>query len=368
MNYKRIPWWEPQIGSASEREYIEKVFTDNYANEGKLTTQFEEKIAKALGIKHAVATTSGTNAIFLALKAMGVGHGDEVIVPDATFIATANAVTLTGATPILVDIDPKDLNINIAAAKTAITKKTKAIVPVHVTGRGADMESILIFAREHNLIIVEDAAEAFFSKHKGKYLGTWGDAGCFSFSAAKTITTGQGGMIVTNNIELYEKLKPLKDQGRPIRGTGGDDAHNTIGFNFKYTDLQAALGLGQFKLVGKRTTRMKRNYVMYRESLKNIPGFKIFDIDLKQGGVPQWVDALVDRRDELDKYLNSFNIDCRRYWKPIHQQKAYPMSDETFPNSTKYLPKALWLPSAFTLTDEDVNTVIGYIKDFYKKK
>ncbi len=367
MNHKRIPWWEPRIGSKLEREYIEKVFTDNYANEGKLTTRFEEKIAKTLGVKHAVATTSGTNAIFLALKAAGVGYGDEVIVPDATFIATANAVTLTGATPILVDIDPEDLNISIKAVKAAITEKTKAIVPVHVTGRGADMENLLVLAREHNLIVVEDAAEAFFSKHKGKYLGTWGDAGCFSFSAAKTITTGQGGMIVTNNSELYEKLKPLKDQGRPMRGTGGDDAHNTIGFNFKYTDLQAAIGLGQFELVKKRTARMKKNYAMYKKSLKNIPGFNIFDIDVKQGGVPQWVDVLVDRRDELDKYLNSLNIDCRRYWKPIHQQKAYPLSDKTFPNSTKYLPKALWLPSAFTLTDKDIETVIGHIKEFYKK-
>ena len=212
MNYKRIPWWEPRIGSKLEREYIEKVFSDNYANEGKLTTQFENTIAKALGVKYAVATTSGTNAIFLALKAAGISHGDEVIVPDATFIATANAVTLTGATPILVDIDPKTLNISIKATKKAITKKTKAIVPVHVTGRGANMKSILSIARENNLVVVEDAAEAFFSKYKGKYLGTWAHAGCFSFSAAKTITTGQGGMIVTNSIELYERLKPLKDQ------------------------------------------------------------------------------------------------------------------------------------------------------------
>lgn len=368
MNYKRIPWWEPRIGSKAERDNIEKVFSTNYANEGKLTTEFEEKIAKALGVKHAVATTSGTNAIFLALKAAGVGPGDEVIVPDATFIATANAATLTGAKPVLVDIDPKTLNISVEAIKAAITKKTKAIVPVHVTGRGADMEKINKIAKEHKLIVIEDAAEAFFSKHKGKYLGTWGLAGCFSFSAAKTITTGQGGMIVTDSTELYEALKPLKDQGRPIRGTGGDDAHNTIGFNFKYTDLQAAVGLGQFELLEERTARMKKTYTMYKEALKGVPGFTVFDIDLKQGGVPQWVDALVERRDELDKYLNSFNIDCRRYWKPIHQQKAYPLPDTKFPNSTKYLPKALWLPSAFTLTDEDVKTVIGYIKDFYKKK
>ncbi|MDP3962615.1 MAG: DegT/DnrJ/EryC1/StrS family aminotransferase [bacterium] len=365
MDYKKIPWWEPRIGSKQERDNIEKVFADNYANEGKLTTQFEDVVAKALGVKHAIATTSGTNAIFLALKAFGIGHGDEVIVPDATFIATANAVTLAGANPVLVDIDPATLNISTDAFKKAITGKTKAVVPVHVTGRGADMENILGIAMGHGLVVVEDAAEAFFSKYKGKYLGTWSDAGCFSFSAAKTITTGQGGMIVTDNTNFYEKLKPLKDQGRPIRGTGGDDAHNTIGFNFKYTDLQAAIGLGQLDLVGERTARMKRTYSMYKEALSDIPGFKIFDIDIAQGGVPQWVDALVDRRDELDKFLKEFNIDCRRYWNPIHQQKAYPLPDDNFPNSTKYLPKALWLPSAFFLTDEDINTVIGHIRDFY---
>ena len=151
---------------------IEQVLVDNYANEGKLTARFETEIAALLGAKYAVATTSGTSAIFLALKALGVGLGDEVIVPDATFIATANAVSLCGATPILVDIDPRTLTISIEALKKAITPKTKAIVPVHVTGRGADMESILAIANEHGLVVVEDAAEAFFSKHQGKYLGT----------------------------------------------------------------------------------------------------------------------------------------------------------------------------------------------------
>lgn len=365
MNYKKIPWWEPRIGSKKEREYIDKVFSDNYANEGKLTTEFEQRIASLMGAKYAVATTSGTNAIFLALKAAGIGHGDEVMVPDATFIATANAVTLTGATPVLVDIDPKTLNISIDAIKKAFTKKTKGIVPVHVTGRGADMKAINALAKTKKIVVIEDAAEAFLSKYKGKYLGTWGLAGCFSFSAAKTITTGQGGMIVTNSTELYEKLKPLKDQGRPIRGTGGDDAHNTIGFNFKYTDLQAAVGMGQLDLVDERIARMQKTYNMYKKGLKDISGIKIFDIDIEGGEVPQWVDIHVDKRDELDAYLRGFNIDCRRYWKPIHQQKAYPLSDKSFPNSVKYLPKALWLPSAFTLIDEDINFVIDCIKKFY---
>lgn len=367
MPNKKIPWWEPQIGSPLEKDLLEQVLVANYANEGKLTTRFEQEVTELLGVKYAIATTSGTVAIFLALKALGIGHGDEVIVPDATFIATANAVTLTGAKPILVDIDPRTLTMHIESFKKAITLKTKAVVPVHVTGRGADIETILAIAREHNLHVVEDAAEAFFSKYHGKYLGTWGDAGCFSFSAAKTITTGQGGMIVTNSDALYATLRPLKDQGRPVRGTGGDDAHPTIGFNFKYTDVQAALGLGQLKLVQDRITRMRRTYTLYREELQGVAGISIFDINLDEGGVPQWTDALVERREELDAYLQSLNIDCRRYWLPIHLQKAYPNQGGEFTNSTKYLPQALWLPSAFTLSDDDVRTVCREIKNFFNK-
>lgn len=364
--YKKIPWWQPQIGSSLERELIERVLAEHYANEGKLTVEFEKEFAKLVGAKYAIATTSGTVAIFLALKAVGVGKGDEVIVPDATFVATANAVTLAGAAPVLVDIEPATLNISINALKAAITKKTKAVVPVHVTGRGANMEAILEITKSYNLKVVEDAAEGLLSKYRGKYLGTWGDAGCFSFSAAKTITTGQGGMVVTDSEELYAILKPLKDQGRPVRGTGGDDIHDTIGYNFKFTDIQAALGLGQLSFIKERAARMRHIYNLYREGLRGIPGFSIFEIE--EGGVPQWTDALVARRNELDSYLRGFNIDCRRYWHPIHTQKAYLKNDGRFPNSTKYLPQALWLPSAFTLSDDDVYNVVEKIKNFFLNK
>lgn len=365
MEYKKIPWWDPRIGSPLERTLVEKVFSDNYANEGDLATQFETEVAKLLNVRYAVVTTSGTVALFLALKASGIGAGDEVIVPDATFIATANAVSLCGATPILVDIDPTTLNISIEAIENAITKKTKAIVPVHVTGRPADMERIIEIAKQHNLKVIEDAAEAFASKHNGKYLGTWGDAGCFSFSAAKTITTGQGGMIVTNDQNLYEKLKPLKDQGRPVRGTGGNDLHDTIGYNFKFTNIQSALGLGQLALLNERTERLRRNYTLYKQGLKDVPEVSIFEIDIQGGAVPQWTDAIVECRDELEAYLRTCNMDCRPFWLPIHKQKSYPLLDDTFPHATKLLPQALWFPSAFTLTDEDVLCVVAKIKEFY---
>ncbi len=363
---KKIPWWMPQLGKEEEK-FIKHAFDANYINEGELTVEFEKKIAKLIGAKYALATTNGTAAIFLVLKGLGIGYGDEVIVPDITFIATVNAVDLCGAKPILADVDPKTLTISPLAIKKAITKKTKAIIPVHVTGRAADMKAILKIAKKHGLFVVEDAAEALMSKYKGKFLGTIGNAGCFSFAANKTISTGQGGMVVTNDEKLYAKLKCLKNQGRPTRGTGGDDLHNTIGYNFRFTDLQAAVGLGQLHYLRARIKRMKRNYQLYAKNLKNIKEIRIFKTKIDKGEIPQWTDALIERRDELEKYLKSQNIDCRKYWYPIHRQLAYKLPDKNFPNSTKFLPQALWLPSAFTLSDEDVLSVAKRIKEFFSK-
>lgn len=366
MTEKNIPWWKPQVGSAAERNYINKALDDNYINEGKLVEEFEKNIAKLVNAKYAIATTSCTAGIFLALKAMGIGCGDEVIVPDITFIATANAVDLTGAKPILVDILPNTLNINTDAIMKAITPKTKAIVPVHVTGRGANMEEILKIAKEHKLNVVEDAAEALMSKQKNKYLGTFGHAGCFSFSPNKTITTGQGGMVVTNDENICNRLKMLKDQGRPTRGTGGDDRHDIIGYNFKMTDLQAAVGLGQLNFLQTRMERMRRNHQLYQENLKDIKEIFIYETNLVDEELPQWTDVRLEKRDELAQFLKEKNIDTRKYWFPLHQQLAYKLSDNNFPNSTKLSPLSLWLPSAFTLTDEDVLTVCKYIKKFFK--
>jgi len=355
----------PCVGGKQERQFIKQALDNNYVNEGELAVQFEQKIANLVGAKYAVATTSCTAAIFLALKGLGVGAGDEVIVPDMTFIATANAVNLTGAKSVLVDIDPDDLNISINALIKAITPKTKAIVPVHVTGRAADMESILKIARDHKLFVVEDAAGALMSKHNGKYLGTFGDAGCFSFSPNKTITTGQGGMIVTNDSDLLTKLHMLKDQGRPVRGTGGDDLHDVIGYNFKFTDLQAALGLGQLYYLRSRIKRMSRNYQLYVKNLQGVKGIKIFKTDIENGEVPQWTDIFVEKRDELASYLKEKNMDSRKYWLPLHRQLAYKQADDNFPNSVKISPRSLWLPSAFTLKDTDIKKVCECIRNFF---
>jgi perosamine synthetase len=228
------------------------------------------------------------------------------------------------------------------------------------------MTAIMKIARKHDLRVIEDAAEALLSKYKGKFLGTIGDAGCFSFSPNKTISTGQGGIIVTNNKKIYEALKPLKDQGRPIRGTGGNDVHDTIGYNLKMTDLQAAVGLGQLLHLRARTERMKRNYELYAMHLSGIDAINIYP--LQEGGVPQWTDITTDKRDELEAYLKSQNIDTRKYWYPIHRQLAYKQSDKNFPESTKMSYRSLWLSSAFSLTDKDILRVCKEIQKFYSTK
>lgn len=355
----------PQI-TGEELPYLQRALDANFINEGPLTVEFQEKIASRLGVRFAFATTSGTSAIFLALKALGIGYGDEVIVPDVTFIATANAVDLCGAKPVLVDVSPESFTIDPKAVERALTGRTKVIIPVHVTGRPADMNAVLEIAEQHGLAVVEDAAEALGSSLDGKSLGTIGDAGCFSFSANKTISTGQGGMLVTNREDLANLIRPLKDQGRPERGTGGNDLHDTIGYNFRYTDLQAAVGLGQMRVLEDRIARMKRTHEIYLQELAGVSEIRFFRAKSEEGMVPQWTDAVVERRDELVSFLAEQGMDCRKYWLPIHRQKAYREADDAFPISTEYCPRALWLPSAFTLSDEDVREVCEAIKRFYQ--
>ena len=360
-----IDWWSPRVGPA-EYGLVEAVLRSNYINEGEVTTSFEKHLANLLGAKHAVAVSSGTAAIFLALAGLGIGPGDEVVVPDVTFIATANAVALAGARPVLVDVDPQTLNLSVAAFERAITPRTKAVVPVHVSGRAADMPAIVEIARRHGLVVVEDAAEALLSRRFGRRLGTFGNAGCFSFSPNKTITTGQGGLVVTDDDTLHVRLRELKDQGRPVRGTGGDDLHNSVGYNFKLTNLQAAVGMGQLGYLEERLARQRRHYEVYREELSGLRDLSLIQFHLEDGEQPQWVDCLVGRRDELDGYLRERGIGCRRYWFPLHTQAPFKLTDADFPDSTRLARQALWLPSAFTLSDEDIVTVCRHIRAFFE--
>jgi perosamine synthetase len=363
---RRISWWSPEM-TGSELALIKRVVESNYLNDGDVTDQFAQRVAKLVGAEFGVGVTSGTAAIYLSLMALGVSHGDEVIVPDITFIATANAASMTGAVPVLADVDADTLNLSAKAMEAAITSKTKALVPVHVSGRAANIEQIVAVARQHNLAVVEDAAEGFCSRFKSRCLGTFGQTGCFSFSPNKVITTGQGGVIVTNDRAIFQRLRELKDQGRPARGTGGADVHDSIGFNFKLTNLQSAVGLGQLENLQARMERIRRTYSLYHDELTGAKGIRILPFNIEAGEQPQWVDALAERRDELDEFLAEKGVGCRRFWFPLHTQKPYLRDEKDFPVSTRVGTQAIWLPSAFQMTDDDVRSVCRLITEFYNQ-
>src|SRR5437773_6178906 len=362
---RSISWWLPEM-SGHELALIKSVLDSNFLNDGEVTDQFAQTVAKLTGAKFGLGVTSGTAAIYLSRVALGIGHGDEVIVPDMTFIATANAVSMTGATPLLADVDSASLNLSTNAMEAAITSRTKAVVPVHVSGRAAEIERIVAIARDRGLAVVEDAAEAFCSRFKDRCLGTFGHAGAFSFSPNKIITTGQGGVIVTSDESIFHRLRELKDQGRPVRGTGGADTHDSIGFNFKLTNLQAAVGLGQLEKLDARLERIRQTSRIYRDELAGVKGICILPFKIDEGEQPQWIDALAERRDELDVFLAKNGAGCRCFWFPLHTQKPYRRADADFPNSTRLGKEAIWLPSAFQMIDNDVRTVCRLIRQFYR--
>ncbi len=362
----QIPWWRPELGK-DEQAHIAAVLASNYLNDGDVTEKFETEIAARVGASYAVAVTSGTSALTLALMAIGVGPGDEVIVPDVTFVATANAVLLAGAQPVLADVDSESLCLCPRAAAAAITGKTKAIIPVHVSGRAGTLLQIMDLAERHGIAVVEDAAEVLLSRHQGRHLGTFGKAGCLSFSPNKIITTGQGGMVLTSSPEIHRRLRELKDQGRAARGTGGDDDHPVVGYNFKLTNLQAAVGLGQLALLERRMERQRRTYMLYREGLAHCQGVRVFPVNTAGDETALWVDAIADNRDALCRHLEASGIGTRKLWRPLHTQKPYHRPDAEFPVSTRLAPQALWLPTAFQISDRQVVRVIDAILQFYAK-
>jgi perosamine synthetase len=364
--FEHVKFWEPVLGE-DEKRAVCSVIDSGFVNDGPLTKQFEQEFARFYDVPYAVATTSGTAAIFLALSALGIGRDDEVIVPNLTFAATANAVTLAGGHPVLVDVDSPGLGISAHAVERAVTAKTKAIVPVHVSGRAANIAAVLDVAQRRNLMVIEDAAEALGSRHAGRLLGTFGDAGCFSLTANKTITAGQGGIVITSDATVYRRLRELKDQGRPVRGTGGDDEHPALGFNFKFTDIQAAVALVQLQSLPARVARLKQIYRLYREELLGCERFRLFEFHVDSGEIPQWVDAYTQDRPSLCSTLDDFGIQYRKYWHPLHTHASYRCDGSPFPVSIKASSQSLWLPSSLKATDEDLRAICRVIREWDRR-
>jgi perosamine synthetase len=359
----KISWFSPEIGNA-ELKSIKKVVNLNYPNQGWFTKKFEDKISKLLKVRYVIAVPSGTVAIYLALKTIGIKINDKVVVPNITFTATANAVTMTGAKVILVDIDKKNLGICLASLRKIINEnKIKAIIPVHISGRSSNIFEVIKLAKKNNINVIEDAAEAFYSKNIN-FLGTYGDLGCFSFSPNKIITTGQGGAIITNNKKNYLKILKLRDQGRVGKVTGGgEDNIVSVGYNFKFTNILSSIGIAQLDKLKKRKKSLIKNYLIYKKNLPSTKTFKLFEFDLKKGELPLWTDAYALNRDKLISKLKKKGIECRKFWTPLNLHPYYKKSFKYFPNSKFYYKKLLWLPSSFNMSKKIIKNICKEIQN-----
>ena len=364
MDY--IPQFEPWLGE-EEKKLLCECIDDNWITGGDKVREFENRIAALCRVKHAVACFNGTMALYMALKAMGVGEGDEVIVPDFTFIASANAVVMAGATPVFVDIDRETLNIKVDALMDAITPVTKAIMPVHIYGRPADMYNTTAFASCNNLKVLEDAAQGVGVSYDGMPVGGIGDAGILSFYADKTMTTGEGGMVLTNNDDIAEKCIRLSHLGNLSKGRY---IHDTIGFNFRMTDLQAAVGLAQLGRLSNITAAKKLNEALYKELLSNTPGVTFIEDKPGDVTVPFRIVVFVDNPQGLLEYLKTCNIGTNRVFYPLHMQpcyegaRAYPT--DNFPNSIWAYEHGLALPSSAKLTQAQVKYICQSV-DHYQR-
>lgn len=360
-----IPQMEPWFDKEEKQAVLEYMAEGGWLTEFKRTAQFEEMIAAFTGAKHCIVVNNGTISLTLAAMATGVEAGDEVIIPNYTMIATPNSVKMFGVIPIFVDVEPETLCLDIEQVKRAITPKTKAIMLVSANGRypQGGIENFEKMAKKEGLILLEDAAQALGSFYPdGRHIGTAGIVGSFSFSAPKVISTGQGGALVTNNDQIADKIRKLKDFGR---SAGGNDIHDSIGFNFKFTDLQACIGIEQIKKLPWRVARKKEILKLYRKCLKGVREVSFFNQDL-ECTTPWFVDILAEERDKLMKFLKENSIGARVMYPPINKQKAYSQPGE-HPVSEIVGKNGLWLPSASQLTAEQIEWVCNKIRECYAR-
>ena len=353
------PWFAEEEKNAV-CEYMDE---DGFITEFKRTEQFEKLLAEFTGAKHCVVVNNGTISLTLAAMSVGVEAGDEVIVPNYTMIATPNSVKMYGATPIFVDVEPETLCLDIEKVRKAITPKTKAIMLVSANGRypKSGIAAYEKLCRDESLTLIEDSAQSLGSFYPdGRHIGTAGLVGSFSFSAPKIISTGQGGAIITNDDAVADKLRKLKDFGR---SGGGNDIHDSIGYNFKFTELQACIGIEQVKKLEWRVERKKQILKLYRELLNSVEHVAFFDQDLSCT-TPWFIDVVVENREKLQKFLKENNIGTRVMYPPINKQRAYQSPGE-YIVSNMIGKKGLWLPSSNQLSDDEVSYICNKITEFY---
>lgn len=363
-----IPLCIPEI-RGNEWKYIKECLDTNWVSSvGKFVDRFEEEFAKYNEAKAAVVTMNGTAALQLALVTLGVGEGDEVIVPSMTFISSVNAIKYVGAIPVFVDVDRETFVMDVNKVEELITEKTKAIMPVHIYGYPVEMDELNIIARKHNLYVVEDATEALGTKYKGRLAGTLGDIGCFSFNGNKLITTGAGGMLITNNEDVAKKAKYLSNQTKTITENGAM-YHEEVGYNFRMPNILAAMGLAQLEKVDEYLEVKRRNARLYNDLLKGVKGITLTkEVDYVDNCY--WLYSILVEddfrmsRDELLELLKKNGIQARPFFLPVHNMKPY--SENKCGNMEMTLEvskRGINLPSSVSLKEEEVRKICEIIRE-----
>ncbi len=356
----KIPVCRPSTTS-TEIKWVNRALKDNQiSSQSKYVKMFEKKLAEKVGTRYAISVNSGTSALFLALKALGIGEGDEVIVPDFTMISTPNAVAQCGAKPVFVDVDRIDGNIEPELIEKKITPRTKAIIPVHLYGFPCDMASIMEIARKYSLRVIEDCAEAHGAKYGKKVVGSIGDAGCFSFYANKIITVGEGGAVVCNDPKLAYEIEKLKSC---YFFEDYHFWHRKIGWNMRMSSLEAAYGLGQLERWDELIQARIDNANYYRKHLKDY-----VEVPRQTKDAVYWMYLIkTPDRDELMEYLERKGIETRTGFYPCHLQPPYKENDGCeYPVSEELSRTSMYLPSASDLTKKEKDEVIRQIKNFFK--
>ena len=366
MKPMQIPLAKPWFDS-EEIQAAGAVVKSGWLFMGPRVHEFEKQFAAMLGVKHAIAVNSGSSALLVTLLAMGIGQGDEVLVPDMTFVSTASCAFFAGATPRFVDIELKTYGMDPADLEARINPRTRAIVPVHYAGQTAEMSAILGIAEKHGIPVIEDAAEAQLSRYGSRYAGTMGRAAIFSFTPSKPMTVGEGGMIVTADDQLAESA-------RLVRNFGDADkfAWVRLGYNFRMMDIQGAIGICQLKKVAE-AVRLRREIAhAYTEELKKIPGiitpyvrapedtnFQLYTIRLDEKIAPM-------NRDRFMQLLAAQGVASRLYYPALHRAPVFarvnPGTDKQFPNASVFAGSAVSLPLYPTLTSEEIKHVIRSVK------
>lgn len=364
---RRIPVAEPSL-SGNELKYVNECITTGWiSSQGGFVKRFEADIAKRLGAEHVLAVSNGTVALHLAVLALGIGPGDEVLVPNLTFAATINTVIQAGATPVIVDVDPRSWNMDPAAAAAALTPRTKAIMPVHLYGQPAEMDALMALAKAHGLFVIEDAAEAMGSAYKGRPCGAIGDAGTFSFFSNKLITTGEGGAVVFRDAAVAQRARRLRDHGMDAAKRYW---HIEVGYNYRLTNLQAAVGCAQLERLDHFLARKLEIARQYGEKLGQVAGLTLPAV-LPDHMNSYWAYSVIGdfaaigiTRDEFMGRLDKAGIETRPLFYPLHVMPPYRSyaGNRDFPVTTRLSDGGISLPSAVTLTAAEIGYISGVIE------